>query len=146
MPLIKSKSKKAFSKNVASEMESGKPQGQSLAIAYDVQRRAGKPKKMAKGGIVESQEEVHPAELMDDEERAESVAAAIMQRRRAKKMAEGGQVDLEANNEEGPSSLDELNVMSVTKEVDSAPILKENYEKEDMISKIRKNLKARKTY
>lgn len=145
MPLIKSKSKKAFSKNVASEMEAGKPQGQSLAIAYDVQRRAGKPKKMAKGGMVES-EDVHPAELMDDEERAESVAAAIMQRRRAKKMAEGGQVDLEANNEEGPSSLDELNVMSVTKEVDPAPMLKENYEKEDMISKIRKNLKARKTY
>jgi hypothetical protein len=40
MPLIKSKSKKAFGKNVAAEMHAGKPQKQALAIAYDIQRRA----------------------------------------------------------------------------------------------------------
>ncbi len=51
MPLIKSKSKKAFSENVKKEMESGKPQKQSLAIAYATKRAAGK-KKMAKGGMV----------------------------------------------------------------------------------------------
>lgn len=51
MPLIKSKSKKAFSKNVESEMESGKPQPQALAIAFSVKRKAGK-KKMAQGGAV----------------------------------------------------------------------------------------------
>lgn len=49
MPLIQSKSKKAFNKNVEIEMDSGKPQKQSLAIAYNVKR---KPKKMAEGGKV----------------------------------------------------------------------------------------------
>ncbi len=48
MPLIKSKSDKAFSKNVETEMKSGKPQDQSLAIAYSVKRKA--KKKMAEGG------------------------------------------------------------------------------------------------
>lgn len=52
MPLIQSKSKKAFSKNVEKEMDSGKPQDQSLAIAYSVKRKA--KKKMASGGSVES--------------------------------------------------------------------------------------------
>jgi hypothetical protein len=44
MPLIKSKSKRAFRKNVATEMHAGKPQKQAVAIAYSVQRRAGKRK------------------------------------------------------------------------------------------------------
>ena len=43
MPLIKSKSEKAFKKNVKAEMKAGKPQKQSLAIAYSV-KRAVKPK------------------------------------------------------------------------------------------------------
>lgn len=49
MPLIKSPSKKAFKENMESEMDSGKPKDQSLAIAYDVKRR-NKRKKMAYGG------------------------------------------------------------------------------------------------
>ena len=40
MPLKKSKSKKAFSENVATEMNAGKPQKQALAIAYSVKRNA----------------------------------------------------------------------------------------------------------
>jgi hypothetical protein len=52
MPLIQSKSKKAVSKNIEREMDAGKPQKQSIAIALDVQRR-NKRKKMAKGGPVE---------------------------------------------------------------------------------------------
>src|SRR5882672_4915632 len=40
MPLIKSKSKKAFGKNVSAEMDAGKPQKQALAIAYSIARRA----------------------------------------------------------------------------------------------------------
>ena len=40
MPLIKSKSKQAFSKNVAKEMEAGRPQKQAVAIAYSVKRAA----------------------------------------------------------------------------------------------------------
>lgn len=40
MPLIKSKSPKAFEKNLKAELAAGKPKKQALAIAYDVQRRA----------------------------------------------------------------------------------------------------------
>lgn len=46
MPLVKSKSKKAFSTNVKREMESGRPQRQAVAIAYSVKRKSsGKKKK-----------------------------------------------------------------------------------------------------
>lgn len=44
MPLIKSSSKKAFSKNVQKEMKAGKPQKQAVAIAYSVKRKAGRKK------------------------------------------------------------------------------------------------------
>ena len=40
MPLIKSKSKKAFSANVKAEREAGKPIKQAVAIAYSVKRKA----------------------------------------------------------------------------------------------------------
>ena len=42
MPLIQSKSKEAFRKNVKAEVASGKPQKQAVAIAYSVQREAAK--------------------------------------------------------------------------------------------------------
>lgn len=45
MPLVESPSKAAFSKNVAKEVKAGKPQKQSLAIAYKVKREAEKKKK-----------------------------------------------------------------------------------------------------
>ncbi len=45
MPLVKSKSKKAFSENVKREMEAGKPQKQAVAIAYSVKRKAQGKKK-----------------------------------------------------------------------------------------------------
>ena len=41
MPLVKSKSKKAISANIKKEMEAGKPQKQSVAIALNVARKAG---------------------------------------------------------------------------------------------------------
>ena len=40
MPLTKSASKKAVSKNIKTEMAAGRPQKQAVAIALDVQRRA----------------------------------------------------------------------------------------------------------
>ncbi len=40
MPLVKSKSKEAFSRNVSAEVKSGRPLKQALAIAYSVQRKA----------------------------------------------------------------------------------------------------------
>lgn len=42
MPLEKSKSKKAFSKNIKTEMKAGKPQKQSVAIAYSEAKEAKK--------------------------------------------------------------------------------------------------------
>ena len=42
MPLDKSKSKKAFSENVKTEMEHGKPQKQAVAIAYATKAEAAK--------------------------------------------------------------------------------------------------------
>jgi hypothetical protein len=52
MPLMSGKSKKAFSKNVETEMDAGKPQKQSLAIAYNINRQNTPRKKMAAGGEV----------------------------------------------------------------------------------------------
>jgi hypothetical protein len=52
MPLMKSRSPKAFEHNVKAEMRAGKPQPQALAISYSVKRKA--PKKKASGGTVES--------------------------------------------------------------------------------------------
>jgi hypothetical protein len=48
MPLKKSSSKKAFSENVKREMEAGKPQKQSVAIAYSVKRKAQSTKRKRK--------------------------------------------------------------------------------------------------
>lgn len=51
MPLINSGSKKAFQKNVKTEMKSDRPRAQDLAIAYNIKRKNSK--KMAAGGIVD---------------------------------------------------------------------------------------------
>ena len=40
MPLVKSASKGAFRKNIKAEIKAGKPQKQSVAIAYSVKRKA----------------------------------------------------------------------------------------------------------
>ena len=45
MPLVKSKSKEAFKKNVKTEMKAGKPIKQAVAIAYSEKREVGKKKK-----------------------------------------------------------------------------------------------------
>lgn len=42
MPLDKSKSKKAFTKNIKTEIKAGKPQKQAVAIAYSVKRKSKK--------------------------------------------------------------------------------------------------------
>jgi len=42
MPLIKSKSEKAFTKNIATEVKAGKPVKQAVAIAYSTKRQAKK--------------------------------------------------------------------------------------------------------
>ena len=45
MPLIKSKSDKAFQSNIKAEIAAGKPQKQAVAIAYSVKRKAEEGKK-----------------------------------------------------------------------------------------------------
>jgi hypothetical protein len=50
MPLIKSKSPKAFKSNIKAEIAAGKPQKQAVAIAYAVKRAA---KKAGGGGVDE---------------------------------------------------------------------------------------------
>ena len=47
--MIKSKSEKAFKKNIATEVKAGKPVKQAVAIAYSTKRNA--PAKMASGGV-----------------------------------------------------------------------------------------------
>jgi len=45
MPLKKGKSKKTFVENIKTEIKSGKPQKQAVAIAYSVKRKSSKRKK-----------------------------------------------------------------------------------------------------
>lgn len=49
MPLIKSKSDKAFKKNISTEVKAGKPVKQAVAIAYSTKRAA----KKASGGSMD---------------------------------------------------------------------------------------------
>lgn len=42
MPLVKSKSDKAFKQNIRTEVKHGKPVKQAVAIAYSVKREAQK--------------------------------------------------------------------------------------------------------
>lgn len=48
MPLKKSKSPKAFSYNVKTEVKAGKPQKQAVAIAYQMKRDAEHKRKGSK--------------------------------------------------------------------------------------------------
>jgi hypothetical protein len=48
MPLKKSKSKEAFSKNVKAEVNAGKPPKQAVAIAYQIKRDAEHKRKGSK--------------------------------------------------------------------------------------------------
>lgn len=97
--LKQGKSKKAFEHNVKTEVESGKPVKQSLAIAYDIKRRNSK--KMAEGGT---------AILKENYDQQEDQPSSITEAIRRKKMAEGGMVDLDLNEEEHqPNGYDEQN-------------------------------------
>jgi hypothetical protein len=48
MPLVKSKSKEAVGKNVATEIKAGKPKDQAVAIAYQIKRDAENKRKGSK--------------------------------------------------------------------------------------------------
>lgn len=106
--------------------------------------------KFARGG------EVHPSELMTDDERSSSIAEAIMRKR--KMMAEGGQVDLEENSEESLNNEDQMSFEAGDKEQYDLSQLSSQPEdsnekgdsreaatsdKHDMISQIRAKMKAK---
>lgn len=61
MPLLKGK--RNIGKNIKTEMDAGKPQKQSIAIAMQVAR---KPKKMAQGGSVKDEKRPMPSETEND--------------------------------------------------------------------------------
>lgn len=86
MPLMHSRSKKAFSKNVATEEKAGKPAKQALAIAYSVKR---KPKKMAGGGTTRPDSGFGSVTVYD------------AKGGKVKKMAEGGPVSAKTEKRPG---------------------------------------------
>ncbi len=166
MPLIKGKSPKAFSKNVETEMEAGKPKDQSLAIAYSMKKKAPK---MAVGGEVLKQDHKDTEHAMSspspsDPEphttispmEAKSIAEAIMHASHAKKMmASGGMVDLDTNAEEQPNGFYDLNEHEALDEdmdstmdsvftpedSDEDSIKLDDEDKHDMVGKIMKKSK-----
>lgn len=79
MPLIKGSSRKSIGKNIETEERNGKPQKQSIAIALNTARMA---KKKSKG-----------SGSMQEMEGPESIADAVMSKRKAQRMAEGGEVE-----------------------------------------------------
>jgi hypothetical protein len=81
MPLSKGTSQKSFVKNLKTEMDHGKPQKQSLAIAYAMKRKAQKAKKMAAGG-----------EMTEDAPNLPGADSAQDSMRKAFKYAEGGEL------------------------------------------------------
>lgn len=63
MPLIKSTSKKAFEHNIRAERHAGKPEKQSVAIAYSEKRSAAKHK--ALGAKKETKKEYYKRHWAD---------------------------------------------------------------------------------
>jgi len=68
MPLIKSKSKQAFAKNIKAEIKAGKPQKQAVAIAYSVKRSA---KKAEGGDVAQDKKMIKKAFAMHDKQQHE---------------------------------------------------------------------------
>jgi hypothetical protein len=68
MPLIKSKSKQAFAKNIKAEIKAGKPQKQAVAIAYSVKRLA---KKAEGGDVTQDKKLIKKAFAMHDKQQHE---------------------------------------------------------------------------
>lgn len=96
MPLMKSKSKEAMSKNIKAEMDAGKPQKQAIAIAYAVKRKA--PKK-AMGGNVN--QKLHPHSGEKESMKEHKCPGCGM------KYAYGGMIPSEDNNHVAQDHLDQ---------------------------------------
>lgn len=128
-------------------MDSGKPQKQSLAIAYNIQRK--NRKKMADGGMVQPGFK----ERYDEQAGHESIVDSIRMKSRAKKMAEGGMVDLDSDEE--PEMYTELDEHAADEpvydddQIETQPEDSNEHsddidsDSHDMVSRIRSRLKAK---
>ena len=108
MPLIEGKSKKSFSKNVSTEMHAGKPQKQSLAIAYAMKRKAAQKK--AHGGMIEEEEMesgYEPGEHDGEEHYDQYAHGDMVGRIMHKRYAQGGEIELEDIHHPGAIVADE---------------------------------------
>jgi len=97
MPLIKSKSPKAFSKNVETEMRAGKPQKQAVAIAYDVKREAKKSGGGLYANIHAKQERIKHGSgehMRKPGSKGAPTAEAFRESAKTAKKAKGGDVSL----------------------------------------------------
>lgn len=171
MPLIKSPSKKAFQQNVATEMRAHPTQqSKNLAIAYNVQKKASshhgsthpvsnsapaEPSiKCAHGGPVHCMEGCYAKGGMTDDERFNSVADAILHKHKAKMMAEGGEAM--PDNDPQLDTFEDLDEEAAKKELYDEPSMKQpeasnergddiDSDEHDMVSSIRKKLKAKRS-
>ena len=96
MPLMQGKSQKAFGHNVSAEMHAGKPQAQSLAIAYAVKRR----NKKAHGGMIKEPMQKEELEAQQMCEHGGPIGECYMHggemhnpKLEASHMAEGGEIE-----------------------------------------------------
>lgn len=172
MPLLKSKSPKAFSKNIETEMHHGKPQPQAIAIAYSMKRKAAKK---ASGGTIESGDSTMnmadggmahcahggPMECSmgcydeggmikeDSSHQSEAHEEDMIHRAMAKYLSQGGKV---ANSDEPvadfePNEFDDLHLRD---DLESEYTAKNSgdedgmEEHEDIVSRAAKKIKARK--
>jgi hypothetical protein len=131
MPLMRGKSERSFDKNVATEMDAGKPQKQSLAIAYAMKKKAMEHKARrgemgsgmghyAEGGMQDECKDcmsghcdVHDHDMLEDDD---DIVDRIM-RKGLKKMSEGGRVANEDHGEDdeyladfSPNEFDDLSL------------------------------------
>ena len=148
MPLITGKSKESFGKNVETEMNAGKPQKQSLAIAYSMKRKA--QQKMAMGGALESGYSELPTEHELMNHAGNSLVDRIMAKRQ-NMMAEGGVVadegeadepaDHEANDFDYLSTgdLDDSTTNSGSADGDQLGNSQEDEDQRDMVARIMKS-------
>lgn len=146
MPLIKSKSKKAFESNLKEELSEGKPKAQSLAIAYAMKKRNAKH--MSRGGPVTAADEFsqEPIDSLKSEYSARdkhTPSKATVDRDQAQVYAQGGMVSdsdehyssiadailakkrnngLENNANELPNYYDDLNVEATEHPVYDNPL------------------------
>jgi hypothetical protein len=114
MPLIHGKSQKAFTHNLKAEMKAGKPQNQSLAIAYGIKKRAMQHKAhggscYAEGGPVHTRtgyqphtSETHPSHVNDEANLSQAHQSAAEKHNASALGEDGRRLNQHGDVEQGP--------------------------------------------